>query len=213
SGGGGAGGGRLWGGGWGAGGRAGGGGAGGGPPPPPGRTRHWLANYYPVRVREGPPLGVGVVVTEITERKQMEEALRRRAEELAEAARHKDDFLAILGHELRNPLASLRNALQVLHPPGTEPSAPSARALERVERQVQHPVRLVEALLDVSRLGRGKLSLRREVVDVTGVAQRAVQTCRPALEARGHTLTVDLPAAPVYVEADPLRLEQVFTNL
>src|SRR5262249_31663866 len=96
---------------------------------------------------------------------------------------------------------------------GVEQHPTSARALDMSDRQVQHLVRLVEDLLDVSRLGRGKLGLRKEVVDLTDIVQRAAQTCRPLVDARRHPFSPEVTADALYLEADPLRLEQVLVNL
>jgi PAS domain S-box-containing protein len=175
--------------------------------------RHWLVSYYPVSVAGGPPLGIGVVVADITERKRLEEALRQRAEELAEADRHKDEFLAILSHELRSPLAPLRHALQVMRLRGSDRRNASNWARDMIERQVQHIVRLVDDLLDVSRITRGKMRLHKEEVELAAVINQAVQSCRPLMETRSHHFTATLPDQPVYLEADPTRLEQVVTNL
>jgi signal transduction histidine kinase len=138
--------------------------------------------------------------------------LRQRAEELAAADRRKDQFLAMLAHELRNPLAPIRNALQVARLSGSE-DPKLAWAGDVIERQVQQLTRLVEDLLDVSRLNQGKARLRKEAVDLTAVVNQAVETSRPLLEARRHTLSVTLPPRPLRVQADPARLAQVLCNL
>jgi PAS domain S-box-containing protein len=132
--------------------------------------------------------------------------------ELKEADRKKDEFLAMLAHELRNPLAPLRNATQILRMPGAD-AATAGRARDMIERQIQHLVRLVDDLLDVSRIMRGKIELRKEPVTVAAVVARAVETAQPAIDAPGHRLEVSLPAEPVWVEADPVRLAQVVSNL
>lgn len=129
-----------------------------------------------------------------------------------EADRHKEDFMALVAHELRSPLAPLRNALQLLRTPGfTAAELESTRAM--MERQVQHLTRLVEDLLDVSRIARGKIGLRKEPVELATVVNRAVETSRPSIDSDAHELTVTLPAEPVWLEADPLRLAQVLGNL
>jgi signal transduction histidine kinase len=144
---------------------------------------------------------------------QEEVAERRRAEEaLREAHRRKDEFLAMLAHELRNPLAPIRNALEVLRLAGDDPARrEEARAV--MERQLQQAVRLVDDLLDLARIGQGKIELRRERVPLASVVQRAVETSRPLLESADHQLTVCLPAQPVLLDADPARLAQVLSNL
>jgi PAS domain S-box-containing protein len=152
------------------------------------------------------------IVRDITDRKRSERELRQRAEQLAEADRRKNEFLAMLGHELRNPLAPVRNALQLLKMPGlSEEEAREER--EMIERQIDHLVRLVDDLLDVSRFMRGKIELDKRVVDLAGVVARAVETAQPVLDAHGHRLTVSLPSDPIRLEADPIRLSQVLGNL
>jgi PAS domain S-box-containing protein len=149
---------------------------------------------------------------DITERKRLEEELRRRAEELAGADRRKDQFLAMLAHELRNPLAPIRNAVELMRQAEiVDPSFSASR--EMVERQVKHLARLVDDLLDVSRITRGSIRLRKEAVDLVTIAERAVEATRPLIEARGHHLQLDLPDRPLRLEADPTRLEQVISNL
>jgi signal transduction histidine kinase len=132
--------------------------------------------------------------------------------EVREADRRKDEFLAMLAHELRNPLAPIRNALHIMKQPGAD-GAVVGQMRELMERQVQHMTRMVDDLLDVSRITRGKIDLRKEVVDLASVVDRTVETARPLFEDRGHELTVDLPPEPVRLEADPTRLEQVLANL
>jgi PAS domain S-box-containing protein len=133
-------------------------------------------------------------------------------QELREADRRKDEFLAMLAHELRNPLAPIRNSLQILRARGVD-GATAERAREMMERQVQHLVRLVDDLLDVSRIMRDKIELRKERVELGQVVARAVETAHPAFDAQGHELTVALLPEPVWVEADPIRLSQVIANL
>jgi two-component system CheB/CheR fusion protein len=138
--------------------------------------------------------------------------LQRRADELASAERRKDQFLAMLAHELRNPLAPIRNAVELMRQVETnDPSFQPAR--EMVERQVKHLARLVDDLLDVSRINQGSIRLRKETVDLGAVVQRAVEATRPLIDGRGHELTIQLPTDPVRLEADPTRLEQVIANL
>jgi signal transduction histidine kinase len=131
---------------------------------------------------------------------------------LKEADRRKDEFLALLGHELRNPLAPIQNALHILTLPQADRAA-ADQAREMMERQVEHMVRLVDDLLDVSRIMRGKVELRREPVYIAAVIARAVETAQPAIDAEGHALTVALPAEPLVVNGDAVRLAQVVSNL
>jgi signal transduction histidine kinase len=138
--------------------------------------------------------------------------LQRRTDELAGAERRKDQFLAMLAHELRNPLAPIRNAVELMRQVETgDPSFQPSR--EMVERQVKHLARLVDDLLDVSRINQGSIRLRKEAVDLGAVVQRAIEATRSLIDGRGHELTVQLPTDPVRLEADPTRLEQVIANL
>jgi PAS domain S-box-containing protein len=149
--------------------------------------------------------GILIFSEVVTRRKLAEDALK-------EADRRKDEFLAMLSHELRNPLAALRNALHLLTMPGAD-AAIVGRARGVMERQVHHLVRLVDDLLDVSRIMRDKIELRKEPVDLADVVARAVEAARPVIDARGQDLTVRLPPEPVRLEADPVRLAQVVGNL
>jgi signal transduction histidine kinase len=136
----------------------------------------------------------------------------RRAEALREADERKDEFLATLAHELRNPLAPLRNALEILRMTPSNPSmAEKARAM--MERQVNQMVRLVDDLLDVSRITTGKLAIRKAVTELQATLRDAVETGRPVIEARKHELVLDIPDEPISVEGDRTRLSQVFSNL
>jgi PAS domain S-box-containing protein len=138
---------------------------------------------------------------------------RARSEyEVRQANRRKDEFLATLAHELRNPLAPMRSAAQLLRMPGIgEAKARSAR--EIIERQIQHMVRLIDDLMDVSRITLGQVNLRYERVNLGAVITDALDASRPLIEAGGHSLDVHLPPAPLYVEGDGTRLSQVFQNL
>ncbi|MFN3649317.1 MAG: response regulator [Armatimonadota bacterium] len=138
--------------------------------------------------------------------------LKQRAEELAEADQRKDDFLAMLAHELRNPLGAINNALHILARIGSQ-SDQETQHRETVARQLGHLGRLVDDLLDVSRISRGKIELRREPVDVAQAVRHAVESCRSLLEERGHRLDLELPETALWVDADPTRLEQVVSNL
>jgi PAS domain S-box-containing protein len=132
--------------------------------------------------------------------------------ELREADRLKDEFLAMLSHELRNPLTPIRNALYVMRQPHVD-AAVQGRVRDMAERQVQHMARLLDDLLDVSRISRGKIDLRTEAVDLAALARRAAEAARPLVEERRHEITLEVGQAPVWVEADPTRLEQVISNL
>ena len=136
----------------------------------------------------------------------------RRSEQLREADRRKDEFLATLAHELRNPLAPIRNALEILRLAGSDP-AKAKMAREMMERQVVQMVRLVDDLLDVSRITTGKLAVRKTVLDLESVMKDAIEIARPFVESRKHTLDVIMPPHPVKVEGDRTRLAQVFSNI
>jgi PAS domain S-box-containing protein len=157
----------------------------------------------PVTDDEGRVLFVAPTGTDITDRKRAEDELR-------EAHRRKDEFLATLAHELRNPLAPIRNGLAVLRRGNPENAG---RVMGIMERQLAHLVHLVDDLLDVSRVTSGKITLRKERLELHSVVDAAVETSRPLVEAAGHALTLDLPSQPLFVEADPVRLAQVLTNL
>ncbi len=178
----------------------------------PGQVRHWLASYYPVRIH-GAVAGVGVLITDITERKRLEEELRGHAAQLEEADRRKDEFLAMLSHELRNPLAPLRNGVHVLRLAGLAGPPAVGNTLEMMDRQLQHLTRLVDDLLDVARLTRGQVRLQKAPTDLAEAVARAVETARPLVEARRHELTVALPPGPLPLEADLPRIAQAFANL
>jgi PAS domain S-box-containing protein len=155
-----------------------------------------------VRLSDGTQVGIGL---DITDCKRYEQSLK-------EADRRKDEFLATLAHELRNPLAPLRNGLQLLRLAGDN-RAVAEQAQDMMERQLQQMVRLIDDLLDVSRITRGKLQLRSQQVSLASVVRSAVEGSRPLIEAFGHALGVTLPPEPVWLDADPTRLAQVFGNL
>jgi PAS domain S-box-containing protein len=132
--------------------------------------------------------------------------------ELREADRRKDEFLATLAHELRNPLAPLRNALQILKMPRVDATT-AQEVREVMERQVDQLVRLVDDLLDVSRVMRGKVELRKELVELASIIDRGVETAMPLIEMQGHVLSVSVPPESLMLDADPVRLAQVIGNL
>jgi PAS domain S-box-containing protein len=169
-----------------------------------GRRLDISLSVSPILDPEGRVIGASKIARDITERRAMEDSLR-------EADRRKDEFLALLAHELRNPLAPIRNGLQVVRLTGNPASRD--RALEMMDRQLTHMVRLVDDLLDVSRITRNKMQLRPEPVRLDEVVASAVETARPLIDAGGHELAVGLPPEPVVLEADPIRLAQVFANL
>ncbi len=156
-----------------------------------------------VRDGQGRPDYLVGACTDITKRKRFEEALQ-------DADRRKDEFLATLGHELRNPLAPIRNALLLMrrHDDG---DLEAERAM--AERQVAHLARLVDDLMDVARIGRGQIDLHKEVVDLATIVGQAVETARSQIDDRRHRLAVSLPEGAIRLKADPMRLEQVLWNL
>ncbi len=151
-------------------------------------------------------------VSERTETLQLREReLRALAEALKNADRRKDRFLAVLAHELRNPLAPIRIGLQVLKM--SRDPAVAADTLEMMNRQLSQMVRLIDDLMDVSRITNDKLTLRKEWVSLRTVAETAIEASRPVIEKSGHTLNLALPEEPVLLAADPTRLAQVISNL
>ena len=132
---------------------------------------------------------------------------------LRDTDHRKDEFLATLAHELRNPLAPIRNALEIMRVDGRDRSAVEQTARTMIERQLEQMVRLVDDLLDVNRITRGRLELRKERVDLAQAIKSAVETSRPLIDAARHSLDLELPSQPVYLDADPVRLAQVFANL
>jgi signal transduction histidine kinase/CheY-like chemotaxis protein len=144
---------------------------------------------------------------ERTELLEREQAARERAEA---ANRAKDDFLAMLGHELRNPLAPILTAVQLMRLRGDEESR---REQAVIERQAQHMVRIVDDLLDVSRIARGKIELRKGLAEIAAICTKAVEIVGPLLEAKGHQLTIDVPPRGLCVFGDEARLSQVISNL
>ena len=161
--------------------------------------------FQPLRGADGAVSGIFVEGTDVTDRKRAEDALRA-------ADRRKDEFLATLAHELRNPLAPIRHAATISKlPRSTE--AQKKWAQDVIDRQVDHMARLLDDLLEVSRITRGKLELRRERLILNDSLAAAVDTARPLIEAREHRLVVELPPTPVTIDADPVRFAQIFGNL
>jgi PAS domain S-box-containing protein len=158
-----------------------------------------------VRDAVGNLVGMSKVARDITERKQAQR-------DLAEEARRKDEFLAILAHELRNPLAPIRYALSIARQARLN-DAQRRRSDEVIERQVEHMSRLLDDLLDVSRIARGHVELRRKWIDLTSVIGAAIDAARPLLDRKGHNLSLDLPREALRLEADPVRLTQILSNL
>ncbi|MDB5338562.1 MAG: domain S-box-containing protein, partial [Planctomycetaceae bacterium] len=170
-----------------------------------GELRPFLTRVNPLRDPNGRIIYWFGTSTDISDIKRMEEALR-------DADRRKDKFLATLAHELRNPLAPIRNSLQILKMPRVDPEM-VLQTRDIMERQVHHLVRLVDDLLDVSRVMRGKIELRREPIELATVIARAVETANPLIEVQGHELEISVPKESLLVNVDPVRLAQVIGNL
>jgi PAS domain S-box-containing protein len=158
----------------------------------------------PIRNDEGEIIGASKIGRDITQKKLLEA-------ERVEAERRKDEFLAMLAHELRNPLSSINNAVQLFDELETEEDLLWAKDI--VQRQVKHLARLIDDLLNVSRLTRGKITLRKEPLNLSPIVSSAVEAVRPLLEERKHELSVSLINGGLRLEADPLRLEQILVNL
>jgi PAS domain S-box-containing protein len=172
----------------------------------PGLGRRWVAGVFsPILDASGTPDGWVTILTDIHDRRTAEDALR-------EADRRKDEFLATLAHELRNPLAPIKNAVAILGRKGElDPELSWSR--EVIARQVEQMSRLVDDLLDIERISRGKFLVRKERIDLERAIDMALEMSRPYINAAGHRLSVLMPSERVMLDADPVRLSQVFSNL
>jgi PAS domain S-box-containing protein len=170
-----------------------------------GAVRYLQNDAEPLYDADGTAIGCVSVCVDLTEQRRADRLLR-------EADRRKDEFLASLSHELRNPLVPLRNALDELRRSGGDPLV-AGRAYAIMERQLFHLVRLTDDLLDVSRITRNKIELRRERIDLRPVLQSAIETTQPLIDVAGQILTVDIPREAVWVYADFTRLAQAVSNL
>jgi two-component system CheB/CheR fusion protein len=177
-----------------------------------GAWRWFLARGIPQRDARGAVTHWFGTCTDVDEAKRLEQALRANEQSLREADRRKDEFLATLAHELRNPLAPIRSAAKILGSPRLG-ERELAWSRDVIARQVQHMARLLDDLLDISRITRGRLELRRGRIGLAGIVEAAVETARPLLDARRHALHVSLPEPPPDLDADPVRLAQVLANL
>jgi PAS domain S-box-containing protein len=175
-------------------------------------AQHVAVSLYPVRTANHEVLGVGLAASDITQRKQAEAALRDHANAMAELARQKDEFLAMLSHELRNPLAPIRTALELLRRAGA-PDDLSARAQQVIDRQVTYMARMLDDLLDVARIRSGRIDLKVEMLDLRSIVGQAMDSVRDLIDARRHSLEALLPPDPVWLRGDPTRLVQVTVNL
>ncbi len=168
--------------------------------------------FVPVIGPGGEVVAVAGTTRDVTERQQAEQAMREQAQRLSEADRAKDEFLATLSHELRNPLAPLRNSLALLRLTRDRDSK-NAAIHEMMERQVNHLVRMVDDLLEMSRISRGAFALRKERVEVAAVVRNALETSQHLIQAAKHRLNVSLPEDAMWLEGDPVRLAQILANL
>ena len=168
--------------------------------------RHYFNfTYAPLHDEAGAICGIFCVGFDVTQTHRMTETLRQ-------ADRRKDEFIATLAHELRNPLAPIRNALQIARSPGASETQ-RRWSHDVIDRQVRNMALLLEDLLDVSRITRGTLQLRSAPVELAGIVETAIETARPLVDSRRHRLLVSLPREPVRILADPLRLAQAVANL
>ena len=166
----------------------------------------------PLKDDAGNVIGASKIARDMSERKRLEDSLRKLASDLSEADRRKNEFLAMLAHELRNPLAPMSNMLEVLKHSGNNGEVVK-QAHDTIERQLAQLVRLVDDLLDLNRITYDRLELRRSDVELAMVVQQAVEVARPLIDAAGQKLTINLPDEAIYLNADRARLAQVFGNL
>lgn len=176
-----------------------------------GSIRHVLIHSN-ARVSDGEFISTRCLMRDVTDRVLLEQELHKRLEQLAEEDRRKDEFLAMLGHELRNPLAPIVNSLELMRVLGESPQQMD-RCRETIARQVTLMTRLVDDLLDVSRITRGKIDLKKESTPIDQVVERAVEIVRPLIDERRHTLSIELPVDTVPLYCDPARMSQVLANL
>jgi PAS domain S-box-containing protein len=177
-----------------------------------GRLLEISVTISPVRDSSGRIIGASKIARDISAQKNSEAALVAMKNALQDADQRKDEFLAMLAHELRNPLAAICNSLQLLSLDDSL-SAPSAKVRDIMEQQTKLMMHLVDDLLDSSRISRGKIELKREPIDLASVVAGAVHTAKPFLEAAGHRFAASLPSTPIILDADGMRLSQVLGNL
>jgi signal transduction histidine kinase len=170
--------------------------------------------YKVVRLTDaaGKPIGFATASQDVTERRRLNEDLRRFAADLREVDRRKNEFLATLAHELRNPLAPIASMIEVMKRAEGDAST-VRRARDTIERQVRQLVRLVDDLMELNRITHNRLELRWSEVDLASIIQHALESSRPLAEASRHTVKVSLGSEPIHLRADPVRLAQVFGNL
>jgi PAS domain S-box-containing protein len=177
-----------------------------------GEARWMVYKVVKLADKEGHPVAFATVSQDVTERRRLEDGLRQLAANLSEEGRRKNEFLATLAHELRNPLAPLSNTLEVLMRGGVDREA-LPQAIETMRRQLTQLVRLVDDLLDLSRVTHNRLELRKGQVELGEVIHQAVEASRPLAESMKHEVTVIGPDEPIYLDGDAARLAQVFGNL
>ncbi|MGV8712964.1 MAG: response regulator [Nitrosomonas sp.] len=177
-----------------------------------GIMHHSLVSKFPLYDSEKRVKGTGGVAIDITERVQAEQQLRKVTQKLRDADRSKDEFLATLAHELRNPLAPISNGLHILQLPSVNDETID-KIYAMMQRQVHHLIRLVDDLMEVSRITRGKIELHRQPINLADVIQSAIETSGPLINAARHQIQISLPAEPIILYADQVRLTQVFANL
>ena len=169
-------------------------------------------DVYAFRIGQPGNWKIAIIFTNITERTNAEQALRASAQTMIDLDRRKDEFLAMLCHELRNPLAPISNAVNLLRLQKND-DAVQQQATNIIDRQIRQLTHLVDELLEISRINTGRVQLRREPVAVSDIIERAVETLHPLINQRRHELTVVPPSQPLWLNADPSRLEQVLVNL
>ncbi|MCW8195803.1 PAS domain-containing protein [Proteobacteria bacterium 005FR1] len=180
--------------------------------PSPEETRVYDLRFNPIRDPQGHLVGAAHIFRDVTEQVRIQESLRRSEERLRESDRRKDEYLAMLGHELRNPLAAVRSATEVLrHLNGADPRL--RRASGVLDRQTTHMGRLIDGLLEVSRIARGKIDLNTEVLDLGELLSTVLQDRKSQFDARQIACRTSIPAEPVRVSGDAVRLAQIFDNL
>ena len=178
----------------------------------PDATSHWvLVRGRGEYARDGSPRRMTGLTLDLSERKRMEDKLRQQADRLKEADRRKDEFLAMLAHELRNPLAAIANAAQLARRTGSDEHREWSHGV--IAGQIKHLSRMIDDLLDVSRITRGRIQLRKQRLLLAPLVEYSINTVRPFLEERNHRLTVEIDPEPLPIDADPTRIEQVLVNL
>jgi PAS domain S-box-containing protein len=177
-----------------------------------GQPIHISLTISAIEDEAGHVVGASKIARDITDRKQAEERIYSLLAELKGADRRKDEFLATLAHELRGPLAPIRNMLEIMKRADDNGDL-LQQARSTMERQLGQLVRLVDDLIDVSRITRNKIELRKEHVELASVLHQSVEACRPLAECANHQMSVTLPPEPIYLHGDPVRLAQVFSNI